>query len=164
MKDPRTGEPTGVLKEGAMQLMRAAAPQPTREDKLAAIRAGLGEAHRYGVTSVQNAGGSPDDLDLYNDLRKRGELTVRVYQALSADASLTDAEMDRLDEVRTRFADDPLLKTGAIKLMADGVIESHTAAMLEPYTNQAGDEGPRQLHARTAQQGRRRCSIGAAGR
>ena len=141
VKDPRTGEPTGVLKEAAMQLMRAAAPQPTREDKLAAIRAGLGEAHRYGVTSVQNAGGSPDDLDLYNDLRKRGELTVRVYQALSADASLTDAEMDRLDEVRTRFADDPLLKTGAIKLMADGVIESHTAAMLEPYANRPAAKG-----------------------
>ena len=143
-----------------MQLMRAAAPQPTREDKLAAIRAGLGEAHRYGVTSVQNAGGSPDDLDLYNDLRKRGELTVRVYQALSADASLTDAEMDRLDEVRTRFADDPLLKTGAIKLMADGVIESHTAAMLEPYTNRPAAKGhanftPEQLNKVVAMLDRR---------
>ena len=37
--------------------------------------------------------------------------------------------------MRTRFADDPLLKTGAVKLIADGVIESHTAAMLEPYAN-----------------------------
>ena len=141
VKDPRTGEPTGVLKESAMQLMHAVAPQPTREDTIAAIRAGLDEAHRFGVTSVQNAGGSPEDLDLYNDLRKRGELTLRVYQALSADASLTDAELDRLDQVRTRFADDPLLKTGAIKLMADGVIESHTAAMLEPYTNRASTKG-----------------------
>lgn len=160
VKDPRTGEPTGVLKESAMQLMRAAAPQPTREDKLAAIRAGLGEAHRYGVTSVQNAGGSPDDLDLYNDLRKRGELTLRVYQALSADASLTDAELDRLDQVRTRFADDPLLKTGAIKLMADGVIESHTAAMLEPYANRPSTEGhanftPEQLNKVVAMLDRR---------
>lgn len=142
VKDPRTGEPTGVLKEGAMQLMRAASPQPTREDKVAAIRAGLEEAQSFGVTSVQNAGGSPEDLDLYNELRKRGELTVRVYQALSADASLTDADLDRLERVRTLFADDPLLKTGAVKLMADGVIETHTAAMLEPYTNRPATKGP----------------------
>ncbi len=141
VKDPRTGQPTGVLKEGAMQLMRTAAPQPTREDKVAAIRGGLGEAHRFGVTSVQNAGGSPEDLELYDELRKRGELTLRVYQALSADASLSEADLDRLDQVRTRFADDPLLKTGAVKLMADGVIESHTAAMLEPYTNRASTSG-----------------------
>lgn len=160
VKDPRSGEPTGVLKESAMQLMRAAAPQPTREDKVAAIRAGLGEAHRNGVTSVQNAGGSPEDLDLYNDLRKRGELTLRVYQALSADASLTEADLDRLEQVRMRFADDPLLKTGAIKLMADGVIESHTAAMLEPYTNRPASKGhanftPEQLNQVVAMLDRR---------
>jgi predicted amidohydrolase YtcJ len=132
--------------------MRAAAPQPTREDKVAAIRAGLGEAHQFGVTSVQNAGGSLEDLEIYDQLRKRGELSLRVYQALSADASLTEADLDRLDLVRTRFADDPLLKTGAIKLMADGVIESHTAAMLEPYANRPASTGtlnftPEQLNA-----------------
>ena len=44
-------------------------------------------------------------------------------------------DLEELEQVRTRFADDPLLKTGAIKLIADGVIESHTAAMLEPYAN-----------------------------
>ncbi len=142
VKDPRTGDPTGVLKEAAMALMDKAAPQPTREDKLAAIRAALIEAHRNGITSVQNAGGSAEDLELYAELRRRGELTLRVYQALSATAETTDGNLDALDEVRTHFADDPLLKTGAIKLVADGVIETHTAAMLEPYANRettAGD-------------------------
>lgn len=141
VKDPRTGEPTGALKEAAMQLMRSAAPQPTREDQVAAIRAGLGEALRFGVTSVQNAGGGPDDLALYDELRRRGELTVRVYQALSADSSLTETDMDRLEETRLRFADDPLLKAGAVKLMADGVIESHTGAMLAPYTDRPSISG-----------------------
>lgn len=141
VKDPRSGLPTGVLKEAAMALVAKAAPQPTREDRLAAIRAAIGEAQRFGVTSVQNAGGSVDDLELYDELRKRGELTVRVYQALSAGAGTTDAELDRLDAARARFPDDPLLKTGAIKLMADGVIESHTAAMLAPYANREGVTG-----------------------
>lgn len=149
VKDPRSGEPTGVLKETAMALMAAAAPQPTRQDRLAAIRAGLGEALRYGVTSVQNASGSSDDLELYDELRKHSELTVRIYQALSADASMTAADLDRLDQVRARFADDPLLKTGAVKLVADGVIETQTAAMLEPYTNKPGARGDPRFTAET---------------
>ena len=140
VKDPRTGEPTGALKEAAMALMTAA-PQPTKEDKVAAIRAGLVEAHRVGITSIQNAGGSAEDLELYDGLRKRRELTLRVYQALSVNATMTDAELARLATVRERFADDPLLKTGAVKLVADGVVESHTAAMLEPYDNKPGAAG-----------------------
>jgi predicted amidohydrolase YtcJ len=132
------GEPTGALKETAMALMNTVAPQPTEEDRLAAIRAAMDEAHSLGITSVQDAGGSESDLELYDRLRKRGELTLRVYQALRADASLTEARLDELEQVRERFADDPLLKTGAVKLVADGVIESHTAAMLEPYANRPG--------------------------
>lgn len=141
VKDPRTGEPSGALKEAAMALMAAAAPQPTAEDKVAAIRAGVVEAHRVGITSVQNAGGTVDDLELYDGLRKRGQLTLRVYQALSVNGVPTDAELAELAAARERFSDDPLLKTGAVKLVADGVIESHTAAMLEPYDNKPAITG-----------------------
>ena len=140
VKDSR-GEPTGALKEAAMTLMTAAAPKPTEEDRLAAARAAIDEAHRFGITSVQDAGGTAGDLDLFDRLRKRKELTLRVYQALRADATLTEANLDELEQVRTRFADDPVLKTGAIKLIADGVIESHTAAMLEPYANRPAIKG-----------------------
>jgi predicted amidohydrolase YtcJ len=135
VKDRRTGEPTGALKESAMALMTAVTPKPSDEDRLAAIRAAIDDAHRYGITSVQDAGGAAADLELFDRLRKRGELTLRVYQALRADNTLTVADLEALEQVRQRFADDPLLKTGAIKLVADGVIESHTAAMLEPYAN-----------------------------
>lgn len=141
VKDPRTGEPTGALKEAAMSLMSAAAPKPTDEDRIAAIRAAIDESHRVGITSVQDAGGAAADLDLFDQLRKRGELTLRVYQALRADAGLDDAGLEELERLHTRFADDPLLKTGAVKLIADGVIESHTAAMLEPYANRSTIKG-----------------------
>lgn len=154
VKDSRTGEPSGALKEAAMALMKVA-PQPTAEDKVAAIRAGLVEAHRVGITSVQNAGGSADDLALYDGLRKRGELTLRVYQALPVDGSLDEAGLAALGKVREQFADDPLLKTGAVKLIVDGVIESHTAAMLEPYENRPATRGearftPEQLNKTVA--------------
>ena len=141
VKDPRTGEPTGALKETAMALMSKVAPQPTEEDRVAAIRAAIDEAHRLGITSVQDAGGPASDLELYDRLRKAGHLTLRVYQALRADATLTEAGLEELEQIRTRFADDPMLKTGAIKLVADGVIEAHTAAMLEPYANRPSIKG-----------------------
>jgi predicted amidohydrolase YtcJ len=141
VKDPRTGEPSGALKEAAMSLMSAAAPKPSDEDRLAALRAAIDEAHRFGITSVQDAGGQPGDLDLFDRLRKRKELTLRVYQALRADNTLTNTDLEALEQVRSRYADDPLLKTGAVKLIADGVIESHTAAMLEPYSNKASTKG-----------------------
>ncbi len=141
------GEPTGVLKEAAMSLMSQAMPMPSRDDKLAALRAAVVEANRVGITSVQNAGGSADDLGLYDELRKRGELTVRVYQALTVDPAATTEDLDQLDRAREQFQDDPLLKTGAVKLMADGVVETRTAAMLEPY---AGSDERGELRASAA--------------
>ncbi len=137
VKDPRTGEPTGVLKEAAQSLMQKVLPQPTRADRLDALRAAIREAQRLGVTSVQNAGGSPDELALFDELRTAGELQVRVYAALSVTARTTAAEMQAIEAARNKYRDDPLLKSGAVKLMADGVIESHTAAMLAPYENRA---------------------------
>src|SRR5688500_14505689 len=86
VRDAR-GEPSGALKEAAMALMSKVAPQPTEEDRLAAIGAAMAEAHRLGITSVQDAGGPASDLELYDDLRKRNKLTLRVYQALRAGAT-----------------------------------------------------------------------------
>ena len=135
VKDPRTGEPTGALLENAMDLMDAALPHATRDTKLGALRSAIARAQSFGVTSVQNASGSPDELDLYGSLRDSGELDLRVYNALSADATLSEADLDRFDAVRKKYPDDPLLKAGAVKLVVDGVVESHTAALLAPYTD-----------------------------
>ena len=137
VKDPRTGEPTGVLKETAMGLVGKTLPPATRDDRLEGLRQAIDLAHSLGVTSVQNAGGQPEDLDLYDALRTQGELDLRVYQALSAAPTFADADLARFDAVRVKFPDDPVLKTGAVKIMLDGVVESHTAAMLAPYANRA---------------------------
>jgi predicted amidohydrolase YtcJ len=142
VKDPRTGEPTGVLKEAAQALMQKVLPQPTRADKLAALRGAIQEAQRLGITSVQNAGGSAEDLALFEELREAGELQLRVYAALSVTSDTTADEMQAIDAARRKYQDDPLLKAGAVKLMADGVIESHTAAMLAPYANKATTGAP----------------------
>jgi predicted amidohydrolase YtcJ len=134
VKDAK-GEPTGVLKESAMALMREVLPKPDRALRLMAVRAGIREAHRLGVTSVQNANGSPEDIELWDELRRDGDLKVRMYHALSAGPGFAPGDADRFEETRREHADDPLLKAGAVKLMVDGVIETHTASMLEPYSN-----------------------------
>ena len=140
-KDPRTGEPTGVLKETAMGLVTRVLPQASRDDRLNAIRSAIEAAHRLGVTSVQNASGSPEEFALYDEIRRDGHLAVRVYSAISVGPDASEEDFDRYDEVRLQYADDPLFKTGMIKLMLDGVIEGHTGAMLAPYSNRPETAG-----------------------
>lgn len=129
VKDRRTGEPTGVLKEAAQELMEKALPMATREQRLRAIRAAVAEANRYGITSIQSAGGDPTDLELYDEIRRTGDLTVRVYGTLAARPGLSEAHADRLDAVWKQYPDDPLLKTGAVELVVDGAVKTHTAAV-----------------------------------
>ncbi len=129
------GEPTGVLKESAQGLVRKVLPQPTRDEKIELIKKAIHHAQSLGVTSVQNAGMSPDELELYSELERRGELGVRMYAALSARPGFSEEDAVRYEEVLKQHPGTALLKTGAIKMFADGVIEAHTAAMLEPYAN-----------------------------
>jgi predicted amidohydrolase YtcJ len=135
VRDPKTGEPTGVLKEAAKSLMSKVLPEVSRDDELRAVRNAVKEAARFGVTSIHEAGSSKGELSLFEQVRQEGGLTVRVSAALSVDDPPTDAEADALDEVRKGFASNPLIKADAIKVMEDGVIEAHTAAMLAPYAN-----------------------------
>ena len=132
-KDPKTGEPTGVLKESAQSLLNRVVPRPTDDDRRSALRAAVREANRLGVTSIQNASGSADELKLYADAKAAGDLEVRTYAALSISPGFSDADADRFDAVRTLYGDDPVFRTGIVKIMADGVIESRTAGMLAPY-------------------------------
>ena len=141
VRDPVTGEPTGVLKEAAQSLVRRIVPEPTKDDRLRALKAGIREAHRLGVTSVQNASGSPEEFELYDELRRGGDLKLRVYSAVSIDARTTEADAERLNAVWKRYGDDPVFKTGMVKLMIDGVIEAHTAVMLAPYSNRPDTKG-----------------------
>jgi hypothetical protein len=142
VKDARTGEPTGVLKEAAQRLIAKAIPTPTREQRLAALRAGSAYAHRLGVTSIQSTSGSPEELELFDEAKRRGDLTVRTYYSLLVAPGFAAADADRFDEVRQRHPDDPLLKTGMVKIMADGVIESRTAALLAPYADTTAAGAP----------------------
>ncbi len=141
VKDPATGEPTGILKEAAQGLMSKVMPKVTHADRLRAIRAAVAEATRLGVTGIQEAGASESDLELFDEVRRAGDLKVRVYAAVSVDDLKTDADADGIEDLRQRYGSDPFLRVGAIKLMLDGVIEAYTAQMLAPYSNNPGTTG-----------------------
>lgn len=119
VKDMRSGEPTGVLTQEAIALVAQLLPTPTPEERLTALRMAIEEAHRRGVTSVQDISATPSDLELYDGLRREKALDIRVYAALDGHAALTDDELEQLDALRAKYGDDPVFKTGAIALAAD---------------------------------------------
>jgi predicted amidohydrolase YtcJ len=92
---------------------------PTREENLAALRTAMREAHRRGITSVQPVGGTPRELDLYDELRRQDELSLRVYGALAISPQTSTGELAALDELRAQFPDDPLLKAGIAEISVD---------------------------------------------
>ena len=147
--DPATGEPTGAIKEDAADaLVQRVIPLPTRSEKLQAIRAAMKAANEAGLVRVHGCTDfsiADDDLmnvDLYDELRRKGELTIRLYLARYMHPPRVGADQIRdIERARRRYRDD-WISAGAAKFLLDGVIESHTAAMLEPYSDlpsQSGD-------------------------
>jgi predicted amidohydrolase YtcJ len=141
VRDPKTGEATGALKEAAQELVAKIVPKPTRADQLLALRAGMKWANAHGVTRVHSAGGDFEVLDLFDEMRHRGDLTVRMYVAYFLNPpELRPQDIRAIEHARKKYHDD-WIDAGAVKFMVDGVIESHTAAMLEPYSDDPSLQG-----------------------
>jgi len=141
VRDPQTGEATGALKESAQELVSKLVPQPTRAEKLLALRAGVHWANEHGITRVHSAGGDFEILDLFDEMRHRGDLNLRMYIAYFLDPpQLRPKDLDLIESAHKKFHDE-WIDAGAVKLMVDGVVESHTAAMLEPYSDDASQKG-----------------------
>jgi predicted amidohydrolase YtcJ len=135
------GDATGALKESAGDLIAAVAPKPTREERLAALRKGMREANKVGLTRVHSAGQDFEYLDLYDELRRNGEMTLRFYVAYFLDPpELTPAAIEKIEQARRTYRDE-WISGGVVKTMLDGVVEAHTAAMLQPYTDDPNQEG-----------------------
>jgi predicted amidohydrolase YtcJ len=143
-----SGEPTGAIKEDADSIVRRVIPIPSREERLQALRSGMLEANRVGLVRVHCAGNDGlassdfENLDLYDELRKKGKLSLRMYIAFEMDPpGLNPEKLRKLEQARKQYHDE-WVSAGAIKFFLDGVIESHTAAMLEPYS-----DDPKQIGA-----------------
>ena len=135
------GEPTGAIKEDADSAFQRVVPIPTREERLDAVRAGMREANRVGLVRVHcaaNVGLASSDfenLELYDELHRKSELSVRMYVAFEMDPPGITAKKSQLIEQARKKYHDEWVSAGAIKFFLDGVVESHTAAMLTPYSD-----------------------------
>jgi hypothetical protein len=141
VRDPKTGEATGALKESAADLVRRVIPKPTEVDQLRALRAALKWANQNGITRVHSAGGEFAHLDLLQELRDENQLSVRFHVAYPlSPPELRPQDLDAIEAARKKFHDE-WIDVDSVKIYLDGVVESHTAAFLEPYTDDPSRKG-----------------------
>ena len=158
------GDATGALKESAGDLVGGKMPKPTREERIAALRRGIHEANKLGLTRVQSAGGDFQYLDLFDELRRNGNLTLRFYIAYFLDPpELRPQDLEKIESARQTYRDE-WISGGAVKTMLDGVVEAHTAAMLTPYSDDPSQTGkmfwePQKYQAAIAELDRRGLQI-----
>lgn len=137
------GNPTGVLKDAAMNFVYAVIPADSFERKLEAIQAASDYAASLGVTSVQDMSAGAD-VAVYQELIRQGKLKTRIY----AVSPLSDWQRWQRAGVRRAFGSE-MLRVGGLKGFADGSLGSTTAWFYEPYldapnsTGLASDEMPK---------------------
>ncbi|HEY3078384.1 MAG TPA: amidohydrolase [Chloroflexota bacterium] len=134
VRDP-SGEPSGVLRERAAELVTAAIARPSAAACDAATRRALRRANELGLTGVHTMEGAEARASLQR-LREDGDLTLRVCAHLARDELEGAIGLG----LRTGFGDE-YLRIGGLKLFADGALGSQTALMLEPYQGQAQNRG-----------------------
>lgn len=130
------GNPTGILKDAAMQLVGRAIPSPRQDEMIAAIKAAQVYANAQGVTSVQDMSTSPDLLRAYQTMCNTGELHLRV----STHAPLPEWKRLANAGVQARFGNEQI-QVGALKGYADGSLGSTTALLAAPYLDAPGNSG-----------------------
>jgi predicted amidohydrolase YtcJ len=139
VREPR-GMPSGVLKGTAVALASRAVPRTTREDRARGLRVAIREAHRRGITSVQDTIVRPDDFMVYDEARRSGDLNIRVFASINLDGVPETEAFARMESLTTQYPDDPVFKMGGARLALDGPVESLDASMLRPYEGKADDE------------------------
>ena len=132
-----SGRPTGLLLEAAQDLAnRAVMRVLSVDEKLALLRAGMRYLNQFGITSIVNATGDLAEIELYGQLRDRGELTVRTRTAFGAVAvphRLTPQFLADLDTARSRYHDE-WVSANLVKFFADG-----SSGMYPPLVYRAAD-------------------------
>ena len=146
--DPRSGEPTGILQSFAttglsrdgQAALQAILPSWSAERRYARLRRNLEIAARFGITTIVEPQAFLEDLPLFTRARQEGALRSRLQIALFHPGGTPEADLVRFAEARRQF-DDDRLRVSAVKLYIDDVVEPHTAALLEPYSDLPGTRG-----------------------
>ena len=150
-KDPAGGEigrdiggnPNGILRETARDLVAGTIPPPTPAKRREALEAALRQIATVGITSVQDNSDAEhgdfywDDFKLFEQLEREGKLTARISEWLPFSAPVETLKSRRAAHLQS----DLMLRTGMLKAFMDGSLGSHTAAMLQPYSDDPKNSG-----------------------
>lgn len=134
-RDAETGRPTGILTGTAVDLVRSVIPPKPFEQRVMEAKAALARLAENGVTGIHDITGS-QQLRVFQHLRGRGELTVRVYARPTLDRW---AELAAVG-IRSGFGDE-YLKIGGLKGFVDGIMGNSSARFREPYDHRPDSRG-----------------------
>ena len=130
------GEPTGILRESAQELIYKIIPPPSVKERRRGDELAIADALSHGVTSVQDFSDWQDFL-VFEQLEKEGKLNLRISEWLPFKAPLADLLKMRVHH----DPNDPMLHTGMLKGFMDGSLGSRTAAMKAPFSDDPGNSG-----------------------
>ena len=135
-KDPKTGEPTGILHENAMDLVHKVVPEPSEHQLMEACSLACQKAVEAGLTSVHWIIHSPDEIRVIQKRRAQNKLPLRVYILIPV------RFLDHLTRLglSTGFGND-MVRIGGVKILADGSLGARTAALNEAYSDDSSTGG-----------------------
>ncbi len=130
------GEPTGEVKEGAVELVAGKIPPATAEQRYEDLKRLMDKAASYGITSLQevSAGLGPREMAAFERVLGEDEFKVRFYVSVPLEKNATAERLAEFKHLRDTYRG-PLVKFGCAKGMVDGTVDAATAVMFEPYTN-----------------------------
>lgn len=131
----QNGEPTGILIDNAIGLVRQMIPEPTLENDLNALLNAQSNAFAVGLTSVSDAGLDTPDIRLIDSLQQAGALKMRIYAMLSPSEENFETYL-----FKGPYKNDHL-NVRSVKLFADGALGSRGAKLIEPYSDDPGNSG-----------------------
>ena len=145
------GNPTGVLVDQAMRLVSRNIPSVSQAQLEEQILLADAEARKLGLTMVHDAGANTEVVEAYKRLIDAGKLQTRLYVMLRGPMSMLKPHFDK--GPITNYGNHRLA-VRAVKISADGALGSRGAALLEPYSDEAGNSGllvnpPEEVYAQT---------------
>ncbi len=129
------GEPTGILIDNAIGLVRSLIPPLDRQAQIQALLEAQKNCYAVGLTTVCDAGLGKNTLGLIDSLQKSGDLSMRIYAMLNPTEEDFEAYMYK-GIYKTDY-----LNVRSVKLYADGALGSRGAKLLEPYSDDPGNTG-----------------------
>jgi predicted amidohydrolase YtcJ len=145
MRDPDTGEPSGTLRDGAMMIVQEVVPESTMDQRVQSVRAAIDFAHSYGITALIEPGLDAEMMEPVLKIADEGNFNIRAKVSLSTIAwhpGVFDESVLEFLAGRDKWRRDNI-DVDSVKMYMDGVPESGTGALLEPYLSGGFGLGPR---------------------